>query len=54
MTRADILRQIAEARASLAQLAKLYPGCFDKHGKPIVASARFPLPSRAAAQGEKK
>ena len=46
ITREAILRQIAEARASLAQLAKLYPGCFDKHGKPLVASARFPTTSQ--------
>ena len=42
MTRAQILRQIREARRTMKQLAKLYPGCFDKHGKPIVAVLSFP------------
>lgn len=42
MTRDDILRQIAEARQSMQELARLYPGCFTADGKPIVASAHFP------------
>lgn len=44
MTRAQILAQIADARRQMQQLAKLYPGCFDKQGRPIVAVARLPLP----------
>jgi hypothetical protein len=42
MTRAQILRQIREARRAMQMLAKLYPGAFDKHGKPLVASAKLP------------
>jgi len=42
MTQADFMRQKAEARATLAQLAKLYPGCFDAQGRPIVATLRLP------------
>lgn len=41
MTRTQILAQIADARRQIQQLAKLYPTCFDKHGKPIVATFRM-------------
>lgn len=48
MTRAQIMKQIAEARRSMRQLAKLYPGAFDKNGRAIVAVAAFPrLPAGA-------
>lgn len=43
MTRAQLLRQIADARRQMRQLAKLYPSCFDKQCRPIVAVARLPL-----------
>jgi hypothetical protein len=42
MTRDQILRQIREARRTMRQLAKLYPGAFDKQGRPIVAVLRWP------------
>jgi hypothetical protein len=38
MTLADILKQQADARAMMQQLAKMYPHCFDSRGRPIVAS----------------
>lgn len=47
MTLADILRQQAMARQELAALAKLVPECFDKNGKPIVATLTFPPVSRS-------
>ena len=42
MTRAQILRQQREARRTMKQLARLYPGAFDKQGKPRVAVLRWP------------
>jgi len=42
MTLADILRHKAEARKTMEQLAKLYPGAFTKDAKPIVATLRWP------------
>lgn len=42
MTRKQILRQIAKARRNVRRLAKLYPGCFDEQGRPIVATLRLP------------
>lgn len=45
MTREQILAQMADARRQMERLAKLYPGCFDANGKPIVASARLPVPT---------
>lgn len=42
MTRDQILRCIAEARASMRALAKLYPAAFDKDGRPLVATLAFP------------
>lgn len=46
MTRADILAQIADAKKTMAHLAKHFPGCFDSQGRAIVASAHFPLPQK--------
>lgn len=42
MTLNQIVRQIAEARRAMEQIAKLYPGCFDAQGRPIVATLRLP------------
>lgn len=42
MTRADFLRIQAECRKSMQKLARLYPGCFDANGKPIVATLTLP------------
>lgn len=53
MTRAQILAQIAEARASMAALRKLYPGCFDKDGRPLVATLSMPRHSESSNQQEK-
>lgn len=39
---ADFIRIQREARQTMEQLAKLYPGAFDKNGKPIVATLTFP------------
>ena len=51
MTRADFLRAAAEARATVEQLAKLFPGCFRADGRPIVAEARLlPPPSTTKEQ----
>lgn len=45
MTLEQLLRQIESARRQMQELAKLYPGCFNKQGRPIVAVARLPLPN---------
>mgnify|MGYP001227098927 CR=1 FL=1 len=37
-----IARQQREIREQFGVLAKLYPGCFDKSGKPIVVELRLP------------
>jgi hypothetical protein len=42
MTRAQLLRQLREARRTMRQLAKMYPGAFDARGRPIVAVLRLP------------
>jgi hypothetical protein len=42
MTREQLLRQQRMARKSMAKLAKLYPGAFDKDNKPIVATLQLP------------
>ncbi len=42
MTREDFIRQAAEARKTMQELARLFPGCFHADGRPIVASAHFP------------
>lgn len=42
MTRADFIRQAAEARKTMQELARLFPGCFHPDGRAIVASARLP------------
>lgn len=34
--------QQAAARREFKQLAKLFPGAFDKNGKPLVATLTFP------------
>ena len=38
LTKQDILRVQKECRDSMKQLAKLYPGAFDRNGKPLVAT----------------
>lgn len=52
MTRADLLRAAAEARATMKQLAKLFPGCFHADGRPIVAEARL-LPPLSTTKEQK-
>lgn len=52
MTHADFLRVKAEARATMEQLAKLFPGCFHADGRPIVAELRLPTIPAAAPKGE--
>ena len=42
MTRAQLLYQKREVRKLFKQLAKLYPGAFDKQGRPLVATLRLP------------
>jgi hypothetical protein len=42
VTRADFIRQQRECRATMRELAKLFPDAFDKNGKAIVAVAAFP------------
>lgn len=37
-----IARMQADIRRDFKALAKIYPGCFDASGKPIVAELRFP------------
>ncbi len=39
--RKRFLAQFDEARRELASLAKLFPACFDKAGRPIVAELRL-------------
>lgn len=34
---AEVARQQAQIRQDFRKLAKVYPGCFDKHGRPIWA-----------------
>jgi hypothetical protein len=50
LTLADILRVQREARETMRQLAKLYPGAFDKNGKPLVATLRLPAPTTGEGQ----
>lgn len=33
MTRADFMRQAAEARKTMQELARLFPGCFTADGR---------------------
>ena len=54
MTRADFIRAQAEARKTMQELARLFPGCFDANGKAIVASAHFPRIGGAPKAGEKR
>jgi hypothetical protein len=44
MTQSGLLRQVAEARKTVQELARLHPSCFDSEGHPIVASAHLPMP----------
>lgn len=37
-----VQRQQREARAQFKALAKMYPGCFDSRGKPVVATLTLP------------
>ena len=41
LTRKKLLKQISEAQRNIRRLAKLYPGCFDAEGRPLVAAATF-------------
>ena len=41
--RKTLERQKREIRQQFKALSKLYPGCFDKHGKPVVATLRLPV-----------
>ena len=45
-TQADFIRIQREARQTMEQLARLYPGAFDKNGKPIVATLSLPKINR--------
>lgn len=40
--RASFLRQQEEIRKDFETMAKLFPGVFDKNGKPLVAVLAFP------------
>lgn len=40
--RKSFLRQFTLARRQVAQLRALYPECFDKRGRAIVATLRLP------------
>ena len=40
--RKAFMRQFALARRQARRLAKLYPECFDKDGRAIVATLRLP------------
>jgi hypothetical protein len=40
--RKAFMRQFALARRQVARLAKLYPDCFDKNGRAVVATLSFP------------
>lgn len=46
ISREALLRQIDLSRQEIQKLSKLYPGAFDKNGKPIVASASLPTTRR--------
>lgn len=50
MSPADIARMKAEIRKEWRALAKVYPGAFDKNGRPLVATLRLP---GAAGKGDK-
>jgi len=39
-----IARQKRQIRKDFKALAKLYPGCFDERGKPVVAVLSLPRP----------
>jgi len=42
MTKEDLDRVYREAAEDVAKLAALFPSCFDKNGRPIVAELRWP------------
>lgn len=52
MTRADFIRQAAEARKTMGELARLFPGCFHADGRAIVAEARLLPPLQTQARSE--
>ena len=52
MTRADFIRQAAEARKTMQELARLFPGCFHADGRAIVAEARLLPPLHTQARHE--
>lgn len=52
MTYEQIMAVIAEAQQSMQALAKIYPGCFDEHGRAIVATAHFPRRPNEASTPE--
>lgn len=52
MTRDDFIRQAAEARKSMQELARLFPGCFHSDGRPIVASAHLPTLQETQARSK--
>jgi hypothetical protein len=54
MTPEKLTRMQAEIRREFKALAKVYPGCFDAAGKPIVAELRLPTVRAAATIGEQK
>jgi len=54
MSRADFLKQAAEARKTMQELAKLFPGCFHSDGRPIIAELRWPSYPRTTSGGELK
>ena len=41
-TKPALLRQMREARRDMERLAKMYPACFDRNGKPLVATLHLP------------
>jgi hypothetical protein len=46
------LRQFALAAAEVEKLRLLYPGCFDEHGRAIVASAHLPRTTQTTGGGK--
>jgi hypothetical protein len=52
MTRAEFIRQAAEARNTMQALARMFPGCFHADGRAIVAEARLLPPLQTKARHE--
>lgn len=52
MTKADFIRAAAEARKTMQELAKVFPGCFHADGRPIVASAHLPTLKETQARSK--